>query len=100
MKGERLTKRADALRVEGRRRRGRPRLRWEDCMKKDVRGVKNESGGWGGGGWGEVRQVVEMTAGFIFSNLSNTLLAKNYVKKCILLPESVSELEYQLFMSS
>ena len=34
MEGERLTKRADALRVEGRMRRGRPRLRWEDCVKR------------------------------------------------------------------
>ena len=41
---ERLTKRVDALRVEGRRRRGRPRLTWEDCMKRDSVGVggKNE----------------------------------------------------------
>ena len=37
--GERLTKRADALRVEGRRRRGRTRLRWEDCVKRYLAGV-------------------------------------------------------------
>ena len=37
--GERLTKIADALRVGGRRRRGRPRLRWEDTMKTDLAGV-------------------------------------------------------------
>ena len=36
MEGVRLTKRADALGVEGRRRRGRPRLRWEDCVKRDL----------------------------------------------------------------
>ena len=36
MEGERLTKRADALGVEGRKRRGRPRLRWEDCVKRDL----------------------------------------------------------------
>ena len=29
MEGERVTKRADTLRVDGRRRRGRPRLIWE-----------------------------------------------------------------------
>ena len=39
MVGERLTKRADALGVEARRRRGRPRLRWEDCVKRDLAGV-------------------------------------------------------------
>ena len=37
MEGVRLTKRADALRVEGRGRRGR--LRWEDCVKRDLVGV-------------------------------------------------------------
>ena len=35
-------KRADALRVEGRRRRGRPGLRWKDCTKRDVVGVGGE----------------------------------------------------------
>ena len=30
MEGVRLTKRVDVLGVEGRRRRGRPRMRWED----------------------------------------------------------------------
>ena len=38
----RLTKRADGLRVESRRRRGRPRLRWEDCVKIDLAGVGGE----------------------------------------------------------
>ena len=41
-------------RVEGRRRRGRPRLGCEDCVKRDQfgvswRGVGNESEGWGSG---------------------------------------------------
>ena len=42
MEGELLTKRADALRVEDRRRRGSLRLRWEDCVKRDLVGVGNE----------------------------------------------------------
>ena len=33
----RLQKRAAELREEGRRRRGTPLLRWEDCVKRDVR---------------------------------------------------------------
>ena len=37
MADHRLLKRAAELREEGRRRRGRPRLRWEDCVKRDVR---------------------------------------------------------------
>ena len=42
----RLTKRADALRVEGRRRRGRPRLRWKDCIKRYFAGVGEVGGEW------------------------------------------------------
>ena len=45
MVGERLMKRVDVLRVEGRR--GRQRFRWEDCEKRDLVGVENESEGWG-----------------------------------------------------
>ena len=36
MEGERLTKRAHAPRLDIRRRRGRPRMRWEDCMKSHL----------------------------------------------------------------
>ena len=36
MADDKLPKRAAELR-EGRRRRGRPRLRWEDCVKRDMR---------------------------------------------------------------
>ena len=34
---DRLPKGAAKLREEGRRRRGRPRLRWEDCDKRDAK---------------------------------------------------------------
>ena len=40
--GERLMAIVNALRVEGRRRRGRPRLRWEDCVKGDLAVVGGE----------------------------------------------------------
>ena len=36
MADDRLPKRAAELREQGRRRRGRPRLRWEDYVKRDV----------------------------------------------------------------
>ena len=37
MMDDRLPERAAVLREEGRRRRWRPRLRWEDCVKRDVK---------------------------------------------------------------
>ena len=39
---DRLPKRAAELREQGRRRRGRPMLRWEDCVKRDVRKTREE----------------------------------------------------------
>ena len=43
VEGERLKMRADAHRVEGRRgRSGKGGLRWEDCFKRDVAGVRGE----------------------------------------------------------
>ena len=42
MADERLPKRAAELREQGRRRRGRPRLRREDCVKRDVRKAGEE----------------------------------------------------------
>ena len=42
MEGEQFTKRADALRLEGRRRKGRSILRWEDRVKRDFAGVGRE----------------------------------------------------------
>ena len=55
MASDRLPKRAAELRGEGRRRQGRPKLRWEDCIKRDVRKAGEEEawkkktrdrGGW------------------------------------------------------
>ena len=45
MADDRLPKRAAELREQGRRRRGRPRLRWEDCVKRDVKKAGGE-GDW------------------------------------------------------
>ena len=45
MVDDRLPKRAAELREEGRRRRGRPRLRWEDCVRRDVKKA-GEEGDW------------------------------------------------------
>ena len=44
MADDRLQKRAAELREQGRRRRGRPMLRWEDCVRRDVKkaGEKEE----------------------------------------------------------
>ena len=55
MEDDRLQKRAAELREQGRRRRGRPMLRWEDCVKRDVKKTgdegdwkkkKEDRGGW------------------------------------------------------
>ena len=55
MADDRLQKRAAELREQGRRRRGRPRLIWEDCVKRDMRKAGEEEdwkkktrdrGGW------------------------------------------------------
>ena len=45
MADDRLPKRAAELREQGRRRRGRPRLRWEDCVKRGVKKT-GEDGDW------------------------------------------------------
>ena len=42
MVDDRLPKRSAKIREEGRKRRGRPRLRWEDCVKRDVRKAGEE----------------------------------------------------------
>ena len=55
MADDRLPKRAAELCEQGRKRRGRPSLRWEDCVKRDVRKAGEEEdwkkktrdrGGW------------------------------------------------------
>ena len=55
MEDDRLPKRTAGLREQGRRRRGRPRLIWEDYVKRDVRKAGEEEywkkkirdrGGW------------------------------------------------------
>ena len=55
MADDRLPKRAAELREQGNMRRGRSRLRWEDCVKRDVRKTGEEEdwkkktrdrGGW------------------------------------------------------
>ena len=45
MADDRLPKRAAELREQDRRRRGRPVLRWEDCVKRDVKKT-GEEGDW------------------------------------------------------
>ena len=44
MADDRLPKRAAELHEEGRRRRGRSRLRWDDCVKRDVMKTGEEEG--------------------------------------------------------
>ena len=55
MADDRLPKRAADLREQGRRRRGRPRLRWEDCVERvvgkagkeeDCKKKTRDRGGW------------------------------------------------------
>ena len=45
MEGDRQPKRAAELREQGRRRRGRPMLRWEYCVKRDMKNT-GEKGDW------------------------------------------------------
>ena len=62
MADDRQPKRAAELREQGRRRRGRPRLRWEDSVKKDVKKT-GEEGDWkkktgDRGGWRRIADEV------------------------------------------
>ena len=42
MKDDKLPKRAETKKQEGSRKRGRPQLRWEDCVKRDLRKAGEE----------------------------------------------------------
>ena len=42
MKDGKLPKRAETKKQEGSRKRGRPHLRWEDCVKRDLRKAEEE----------------------------------------------------------
>ena len=42
MNDDKLPKRAETKRQEGSRKRGRPQLRWEDCVKRDLRKAEEE----------------------------------------------------------
>ena len=51
MADDRLPKRAAELREQSWMRKGRPRLRWEDCVKRDVRKAGEEEETRDRGGW-------------------------------------------------
>ena len=66
MADERLPKRAAELREQGRRRRGSPRLRWEDCVKRDAKKTREE-GDWkkktgDRGGWRRIADEAVKTS--------------------------------------
>ena len=45
MKDERIPKRSETRKQEGSRKRGRPQLRWEDCVKRDLRKAEEKKSG-------------------------------------------------------
>ena len=67
MADDRLPKRAAELREQGRRRRWRPMLLWDDCVKRDVRKAGEEED-WkkktrDRGGWKRLSDEAEKVAG-------------------------------------
>ena len=63
-----VMKRADTLRVEGRRRRGRPRLILDDCTETDLVGVggKWERSGWEVENKSEGLELIGVTINYIY----------------------------------
>ena len=49
MYASKLTKRAEVEKHQGRRKGGKPQLRWEDCVKRDMRRSGRMKDGEGGG---------------------------------------------------
>ena len=47
MKDDKLPKRPETKKQEGSRKRGRPQLRWEDCVKIDLRKAGGGEEKWG-----------------------------------------------------
>ena len=45
MKDDKLPKRAETKKQDGFRKRGRPQLKWEDCVKRDLRKADEEENG-------------------------------------------------------
>ena len=45
MKDDKLPKRAETKKQEGSRKRGRPQLRWKDCVKRELRKAEEEKNG-------------------------------------------------------
>ena len=45
MKDGKLPKRAETMKQEGSRKRGRQQLRWEDCVKRDLKKAEEEENG-------------------------------------------------------
>ena len=42
MGDKKMTKRSDTQKMKEKRRRGRPNMRWDDCVKRDIERVEKE----------------------------------------------------------
>ena len=59
MKDERLWKISETKKHEGCRKRGRPQLRWEDCVKRDLRKAEEEKMERKGQQWGVIEKITK-----------------------------------------